>query len=212
MRIHTLALMSGAALISGVFAGAAFAEPAPALPLAPPAAASQDAGGAAKTALDGKEKAEQQRKATEAVHSPSGRAGKQEPGASGPQPPANSAVFVNGRLAVPGAPADSETVPAKFSARNDALDKLPTMAFPIALSDAQRQAILASVRASKAPVVNLDAQITEELPVTVELNELPASVHAEVPNVNKLKFVRLPDERVLLVNPPNRVVVGEVKE
>ena len=29
---------------------------------------------------------------------------------------------------------------------------------------------------------------------------------------NKLKFVRLPDDRVLLVNAPNRVVVGEVKE
>ncbi len=199
-------------MIFGALTCAPTAEPAPAPPLAPPVAASQDAGGTAGTALDGKEKAEQQRKAEEAVHSTSGRAGKQEPGASGPQPPAENAVFVNGRLDVPGAPTDSETVPAQFSARNNALDKLPTMAFPIALSDAQRQAILASVRASKAQVVNLDVQITEELPVTVELNDLPASVHAEVPNVNKLKFVRLPDERVLLVNPPNCVVVGEVRE
>ena len=30
---------------------------------------------------------------------------------------------------VPGAPKDSQTVPAKYSARNAALDKLPTMAF-----------------------------------------------------------------------------------
>ena len=43
-------------------------------------------------------------------------------------PPAN-AVFVNGALAVPGAPANTDTVPAKFSAKNAADDKLITLAY-----------------------------------------------------------------------------------
>src|SRR5262249_49570553 len=43
-------------------------------------------------------------------------------------PPAN-AVFVNGALAVPGAPANTDTVPAKFSAKNAADDKLITIAY-----------------------------------------------------------------------------------
>src|SRR6266436_2515507 len=42
-------------------------------------------------------------------------------------PPAN-AVFVNGALAVPGAPANNDTVPAKFSAKNAADDELITIA------------------------------------------------------------------------------------
>jgi hypothetical protein len=52
---------------------------------------------------------------------------KQEPSAKvpGTAPPMSTAIFENGKLAVPGAPADSQTVPAKFSARNAALDELP---------------------------------------------------------------------------------------
>lgn len=38
---------------------------------------------------------------------------------------AQQPVFVDGKLAVPGAPVDSQTEPAKFSAKNDAVDKLP---------------------------------------------------------------------------------------
>jgi hypothetical protein len=40
------------------------------------------------------------------------------------QAPAQNNALVNGALAVPGAPANTETVPAKFSAKNAADDKL----------------------------------------------------------------------------------------
>jgi len=52
--------------------------------------------------------------------------GKEEPG-SHSSGATNTAVFVGGKLAVPGAPADSQTVPSKFSERNARLDKVPLM-------------------------------------------------------------------------------------
>jgi hypothetical protein len=56
-------------------------------------------------------------------------------------PPANAA-FVNGALAVPGAPANTDTVPAKFSAKNAADDKLITITYTFkTLTDDDRGAI-----------------------------------------------------------------------
>jgi hypothetical protein len=72
---------------------------------------------------------EQQRQADEAVHSPSGKAGTHEPSAN--VPTHDQPVLSNGALNVPGAPSDSQTIPAKFSERNAALDKLPTLAFQV---------------------------------------------------------------------------------
>ena len=66
-----------------------------------------------------------------------------QPGKTPPAPTESTAVFVNGKLNVPGAPADSQTVPAKFSERNARVDKLPIMARPLGLSDQQRRRILA---------------------------------------------------------------------
>src|SRR5689334_19461771 len=72
---------------------------------------------------------------------------KQEPSAKGAPPnepaPKNTTaptpdVFVNGSLNVPGAPAESQTKPAKFSQHNDQIDKTPTEAFGLQLNDAQR--------------------------------------------------------------------------
>src|SRR5260370_42596830 len=54
-----------------------------------------------------------------ATHSTTGRAGAEEPGSHAPTQ--NTAVFVNGALNVPGAPTDSQTVPAKVSKPNDAV-------------------------------------------------------------------------------------------
>ena len=56
-------------------------------------------------------------------------------------PPAN-AVFVNGALAVPGAPANADTVPAKFSAKNAADDELTTITYTFkTLTDEERRAV-----------------------------------------------------------------------
>ena len=71
--------------------------------------------------------------------------GKEEPGSH--PAAANTDVFVNGKLVVPGAPAESQTEPAKFSEKNARLDVVPIMAKPLGLSDAEKRRIVASVDA-----------------------------------------------------------------
>jgi hypothetical protein len=142
-----------------------------------------------------------------------GKNGKQEPSAAAnndAKEKADNRVFVNGALNVPGAAADSQTVPAKFSARNDAIDKTPILAMPNGLTAEQKQKILATVRSAGMPVVNLDAKLTSELPSSVNLIDLPAALKVEIPNARDLKFVRLAD-RVLIVYAPHWTVVGEIK-
>src|SRR6266853_53217 len=76
--------------------------------------------------------------------------------------PAN-AVFVNGALAVPGAPANTDTVPAKFSAKNAADDELITVAHTFkTLTDEQRRAIYQALKDQPASAFN--AEIGTELP------------------------------------------------
>src|SRR5947209_9780921 len=86
---------------------------------------------------------QQQLQQEKAQQTPSGQMGKEEPSSHAPSaaPPA-SAAFVNGALAVPGAPANTDTVPAKFSAKNAADDALITIAYTFkTLSDEERRAI-----------------------------------------------------------------------
>ncbi len=76
-----------------------------------------------------------------------------------PRPPTGRVLGVRERppRRSPGAPADSQTVPSKFSERNAALDELPTMAFPLPLTDEQRQRIREAV--SQAPVEGATARV-----------------------------------------------------
>ena len=117
-------------------------------------------------------------------------------------------MFVNGTLNVPGAPADSQTVPAKFSQRNDALDHMPIMAMPLTLSDEQKKAIVAGVKLANRPVQSTEAKPAEELPWTVTVHDL--GVSANDPTLAGLEYVRTQD-RILLVDAPNRIVIGEIK-
>src|SRR5262245_8735775 len=152
------------------------------------------------------QKAEQEK----AQQTEGGRAGTTEPGSAAPsaKPDAN-AVFVDGRLAVPGAPADSQTVPAKFSERNNTLDELPTMAFPLPLTDEQRQRIRAAV--SKEPAEKANTGLAELLPSSVNVRELPADLTQGIPATANLGYVRTAD-KILLISPANRIVVGEIAE
>jgi hypothetical protein len=66
---------------------------------------------------------QQQHNVDKALESDSGRTGTQE---VLPQTKSDDAApLVNGAWNVPGAPKDSQTVPAKFSERNAAIDRLP---------------------------------------------------------------------------------------
>jgi hypothetical protein len=139
----------------------------------------------------------------------SGKAGKEEPSShlSSDQPKEN-AVFINGALAAPGAPSDGETVPAKFSQRNAALDQVPIMARPLPLNDDQKRRIYDVVSEANKPVATITAQPASALPGAVELFEMPPEL-ADIAAVRDLKYVRVAG-KVLLVQPPNKVVVGEI--
>ena len=126
------------------------------------------------------------------------------------QPPSNAsppadAVLVNGAFAVPGAPANTSTVPAKFSAKKAADDKLITIAYTFkTLTDEECRAIYQALKGQPAAAVNADAGT--KLPPGIELRPVPDEVAARVPQTRGYQYVVAKD-RVLLVG-MSRIVVG----
>jgi hypothetical protein len=154
------------------------------------------------------EKQKQQQEKSQ--HTEPGRLGTNEPSSREPTvKPEFTAILVDGRLTVPGAPTDSETVPSKFSPRNAKLDALPIMAIPLALTDEDKQRIRNA--AQKTPTVRTEARPADLLPFGLEVRELPVQVTSAVPAVRNYGFVRTAD-RVLLVIPASRIVTAEIPE
>ena len=150
--------------------------------------------------------AQQQSQQEKAQQTPSGQMGKEEPSSHAPSaaPPAN-AVFVNGALAVPGAPANTDTVPAKFSAKNAADDALITVAYTFkTLTDDERRAIFEALKGQPAAAFNAD--VGTELPPGIELRPVPDEVVARVPQTKGYRYA-VTNNRVLLVG-TSRIVVG----
>jgi hypothetical protein len=79
------------------------------------------------------------------------------------------------------------------------------------LSDEQRARIYESVmRIPDAPVADVPApDLAQALPQSVPLQDLPAGVTREVPQVEGHKFVKF-DDRILVIDPANRVVVAMI--
>jgi hypothetical protein len=150
--------------------------------------------------------AQQKSQQEKAQQTPSGQMGKEEPSSHAPSaaPPANAA-FVNGALAVPGAPANTDTVPAKFSAKNAADDKLITVAYTFkTLTDDERRAIYQALKDQPAAAFNAD--VGTELPPGIELRPVPNEVAARVPQTRDYRYA-VGNGRVLLVG-TSRIVVG----
>ena len=128
--------------------------------------------------------------------------------------PQTGAAFVNGALAAPGADKDAQTVPAKFSAKNDAEDHLPVIAFTFKnMSDEQKRMIVASVKDAKttppkgtAPP-EAYAQPSMQLPAFTDVRALPDSVTAQMPELKPYRYATIGD-KVLLVAPAEMVVVS----
>jgi hypothetical protein len=133
--------------------------------------------------------------------------GKEEPGSHPAGTATSTDIFVDGKLAVPGAPADSQTVPSKGSERNARLDAIPIMALPLALTDEQKQKILASVKS--LPLTQISAKPADLLPQTTAVVELPAELKAVIPMMSDIGIIRTSD-KILLVRAPNMVVTGEI--
>ena len=121
--IHTLRSTAAAfALILG--GGFALAQQPSPPPQAQPGSSAQQP--ASSTEQPGNLQTPQAERGQEkATHTESGKAGKEEPSSHAPSAkPMDTAVFVNGSLAVPGAAKETQTTPAKYSQRNAELDEL----------------------------------------------------------------------------------------
>jgi len=129
-------------------------------------------------------------------------AAQQQPGTQ-PQP---NAAFANGALAVPGAPANTDTVPAKFSQKNAADDALITIAYTFkTLSDDQRHAIYDALKGQPSASA-AKADVGTELPPSVELRPVPDQLAAQVPETEGYRYA-VTQDRVLLAG-TGRVVAG----
>jgi hypothetical protein len=126
------------------------------------------------------------------------------PGAA--QPPPQNNVFVDGALAVPGAPANTDTVPAKFSAKNAADDELITIAYTFkTLTDDERRAVYQTLKDQPAGSA-FNADIGTKLPPGIELRPVPKELAARVPQTRDFRYAVAMD-RVLLVG-TGRIVAG----
>jgi hypothetical protein len=106
-----------------------------------------------------------------------------------------------------------QTIPAKFSKRNDILDHVPIMAIPLPLTDEQLKQIYDAVMAenSQSPAGADALKPTSELSTDQALNgmhPLPASVRG-IDGVTRLYYVKA-QGKVLLVEPTVRTVVGQI--
>ncbi|HKA77697.1 MAG TPA: hypothetical protein VKD19_11380 [Pseudolabrys sp.] len=106
-----------------------------------------------------------------------------------------------------------QTIPAKFSKRNDILDHVPIMAWPLPLSDQQRKQIYDAVMAEKSqPVAGADAlKPSSELSPSQALSgmhPLPTSVRG-IDGVTTLYYVKAKD-KVLLIDGETRTVVAQI--
>src|SRR6516164_2975139 len=102
-------------------------------------------------------------------------------------------------------PPNTDTVPAKFSAKNAADDALITVAYTFkTLTDEQRRAIFEALKDQPASAVNAD--VATELPPGIELRPVPNEVTARVPQTRDYRYA-VGNGRVLLVG-TSRVVVG----
>jgi hypothetical protein len=108
--------------------------------------------------------------------------------------------------------ATTQTMPAKFSHRNDLLDHVPVTAWPLPLNEQQRQQIYKAVMADKsqpagnAAVLKPGSSLSFE--ETRDMHPLPQAV-AGIDGLQGLKFVKGKD-KVLLVRPSSGIVVDEI--
>jgi hypothetical protein len=136
----------------------------------------------------------------------------QVPGPNATQPQADGHPPDGGTSVqpVPGAMPGSDTVPSTLSEKNAADDKLITVAYTFKnLNDEQRRAIYEALKAQPSSGPAPSAELGVELPSSVELRPVPREVVRQVPQTEGYHYAVSVD-KVLLVSPANRIVVGEI--
>jgi hypothetical protein len=129
----------------------------------------------------------------------------------------NAPIFVDGRLTVPGAP-DGDTVPSVHSARTFADDQLPIAAYATRyLTNDQMQTIRSAISnnadASFSRALDGHAEIGALVPTGVVLKgmqSLPPALAQQIPSLAGTAYV-ISENKVLLVNPRTRVVIGVIE-
>lgn len=105
-----------------------------------------------------------------------------------------------------------QTMPAKFSQRNDLLDHLPVMAWPLRLTEQQRQQIYQTVMADKSqPAAGADAlkpAASLSYDQQRDMHPLPQAL-AGIDGLQGLHYVKAKD-KVLLVRPATGIVVDQI--
>ena len=105
-----------------------------------------------------------------------------------------------------------QTMPAKISQRNDLLDHLPTMSWPLPLNEQQRQQIYQAVMADKtqpAPGADtLKPAVFLSYAQTRNVRPLPQTLSG-IDGLQGLQYIKAKD-KVLLVRPPNGIVVDQI--
>ena len=109
------------------------------------------------------------------------------------------------------APANTDTIPAKFSEKNAADDKLSILAYTFkTLSNEERRAIYGALR-DKPGSAAFNGDIGVKLPEAVALQPVPPGLANNVAQT-KGYYYAVTQDRVLLVSPANRTVVGAFAE
>jgi hypothetical protein len=130
--------------------------------------------------------------------------------AAQPAPTAPQQVFVNGSLAVPGAP-ETDMVPAKFSQKNAADDALIIAGYTFKLLTPEQRRVIYQELKGQPVTPGLQAQIGTELPFGVDARPVPDEVAAAVPQTRGYQYV-VANNQVMLVSPATRFVVGVFSE
>lgn len=110
--------------------------------------------------------------------------------------------------------ATGQTMPSRFSQRNEILDRVPIMAMPLALTEPQRQRIYQTVMADKTRQPTAGAESlapSTQLSTEQALNEaqpMPSSLQ-DIELLKGLQYLKAKD-KVLLVTPNSRIVIDAI--
>lgn len=156
-----------------------------------------------------------QTKAPDHTVPPTGEAQPQAPIADQSKPAAVGPAQANTASNVPDNKppgATGQTMPSTISAENAKLDKLPTTAHQFPLTDEQKKSIAKStadapLAQSKEDLSNV--HVADFLPTATPTQDFSAEVTQQIPGAKQYKYVKL-EKRLLIVDPPNLTVVGEI--
>jgi hypothetical protein len=138
----------------------------------------------------------------------------QVPGPNATQPQADDQSPDGGTSVQPvaGAMPGSDTVPSTLSEKKAADDKLITVAWTFKnLNDEQRRTIYEALKGQPPSGVSPSAEMGVELPSSFELRPVPRAVVARIPQTDGYQYT-VSGDKVFLVSPANRIVVGEISQ